>query len=449
MILSSIRKEKTIMASVILECPCGKLKARNMDGILFARGVPFAVTERFQPPVKITQWPGTLDATRIEIDCYQRSSFEDTCDSFYYKEFRQGQEFQFAESPMTMNIITPSTEGKRPVLLFIHGGAFEAGAVGELPYGSSTEYAKRGIVLVSVGYRLNVFGMHGGCNYLLMDQITAVDWVIDNIAAFGGDPANITIMGQSAGAMCITDLLCSGRLEGKVQHAIMMSAAGVVPRIATPVTREKSLEYWNRMDAFVDGDPKDVKPETLFRAWQEVKSHYKYIKSIRLSQPCIDGTILTESQRKTVKSGRFQNIPIMVGVTSQDFVPVFLYEMALRLGLACSRLGHDPVYCYFFDRVLPGNRYKAFHASDLWYMFGNMDKSWRPFEEADYSLAAEMMDEVASFCKTGKPADSKWLPISKRQKGFRLFDGVSNGLVNPAFCRKKAIHTMLKDPGPM
>ena len=188
------------MNSITLVCPCGKLKALNEDGVILARGIPFAVTERFQPPEVIKKWSGLLDATGQETDCFQRSSFEDTSGTFYYREFREGRHFQYADSPMTLNIISPSLEGKHPVLFFIHGGSFETGTVGELPYGTSTEYAKRGIVLVSVGYRLNVFGMHGGVNYCLMDQIAAVDWV-QNISAFGGDPDNITIMGQSAGAM--------------------------------------------------------------------------------------------------------------------------------------------------------------------------------------------------------------------------------------------------------
>lgn len=437
------------MNSITLVCPCGKLKALNEDGVILARGIPFAVTERFQPPEVIKKWSGLLDATGQETDCFQRSSFEDTSGTFYYREFREGRHFQYAESPMTLNIISPSLEGKHPVLLFIHGGSFETGTVGELPYGTSTEYAKRGIVLVSVGYRLNVFGMHGGVNYCLMDQIAAVDWVRQNISAFGGDPDNITIMGQSAGAMCVMDLLCSGKLVGKICHAVMMSGAGIVPGIASPVTRKKSREFWNKADAAVSGAPAKADPIDLWQAWKKTQSAYKLIKGYRFSQPCIDGQVMSESQKKAVKSGRIQNIPIMLGVTSQDFLPVILYEMALKLGILCSKAGHAPVYGYFFDRIPPGNSFKAFHAADLWYMFGNMDHSWRPFEEIDYTLSSEMMDEVASFCRKGKPENSSWLPISKNQKGFRLYDGVSSGLVYPLFCRRKMLHTMLRDPGPM
>ncbi len=437
------------MKTITLVCPCGKLKALNKDGVILARGIPFAVTERFHAPEVIKKWSGLLDATGPETDCFQRSCFEDTSGTFYYREFREGRQFQYAESPMTLNVIAPTEEGKHPVLLFIHGGSFETGTVGELPYGTSTEYAGRGIILVSVGYRLNVFGMHGGINYCLLDQIAAVDWVRQNITAFGGDPDNITIMGQSAGAMCIMDLLCSGKLEGKISHAVMMSGAGIVPAIASPVSRKKSLEFWNKVDAAVSGTPDKAEPFSLWQAWKKTQTTYKLIKGYRFSQPCIDGQVMSESQKKAVKSGRIQNIPIMLGVTSQDFLPVILYEMALNLGILCSRIGHAPVYGYFFDRILPGNSFKAFHAADLWYMFGNMGQSWRPFEETDFALSREMIDNVASFCRKGKPESSTWLPMSKNQKGFRLFDGVSSGLVNPLFCRRKMLHTMLRDPGPM
>ena len=437
------------MKSIMLECPCGKLQCAELEGRIFARGVPFAVTRRFRPPVLIRKWEEPPDAAQPETDCWQRSSFEDESGSFYYKEFRPGLVFQYDESPMTLNIVTPSAEGKRPVLLFFHGGGFETGTVGEPPYGTCTEYAKRDIVYVTAGYRLNVFGLHGGNNFMLMDQIAAVDWVRENIESFGGDPDNITIMGQSAGAMCVMDLLCSGKLEGKIAHAIMMSGGGIVPAAAAPLRKRKTAAFWKKMDAAAKEDPLTADPETLWKAWRDTREQYRLLKSYRSAQPCIDGAVLSASQKKAVKSGRIQNIPLMVGVTSQDFMPVFLYEMALKLGLLCSRTGHAPVYGYFFDRALPGNCYKAFHACDLWYMFGSMEKSWRPFGETDRSLASEMMDNAAAFCKNGKPADSSWLPVSARQKGFRHFDGVSSGLVKPAFCRKKMLHTLLKEPGPM
>ncbi len=142
----------------------------------------------------------------------------------------------------------------------------------------------------------------------------------------------------------------------------------------------------------------------------------------------------------------------MIGVTSQDFMPCLIYEMALKWAKRNAREGRAPVYGFFFDRTLPGNKYKAFHASDLWYFFGNMDKCWRPFEKADYELSAQMIDYTAQFVRNGDPNGeglAEWKPVAKGRKGFRKFDGVSDGYASPFECRKKLWHTFLKDKGPM
>ena len=433
---------------VTRSCPCGQVKGLKLQDAFLFRGIPFAETARFQSPVQVRHWDGVYDGTADETDCWQLGSFEDESNTFYYREFRAGREFRFAESPMTLNIVSPAEEGKHPVLLFFHGGGFETGEVGELPYGTSTEYAKRGIVLVSAGYRLNVFGLYGGENFGLQDQLAAVDWVRDNIAAFGGDPDQITLMGQSAGAMSVMDLLCSGKLAGRIRHAVMISGAGIIPGFVSPLPRAKVKAFWAKVDAAAGGDAGTADPETLWRAWKQVKSREKPLYGLRVMQPCLDGTVLREPQSKTVRSGRFQDIPLMVSVTSQDYMPYFIYELALQLGRLCSRRGHAPVYGYFFDREPPGNSYKAFHASDLWYLFGNMDRSWRPFDALDYRLSAEMIDAVSSFCRTGSPGDPVWLPLSDRQKGFRLFDGVSSGMAAPGYCRRKMREAAFKNPGP-
>lgn len=437
------------MEEIIISCPCGSVKGQKIEDAYLFKGIGYAKTDRFEKPELIRKWDGVYDATKPEIDCYQKNSFyKENKEGFYAKEFRSNREFFYDETPMTLNIVTPSNEGKRPVLLFFHGGAFETGTVGELPYGTCRGYAKRDVVFVGAGYRLNVFGLYGGKNYILMDQIAAVDWVRENIASFGGNPDNITLIGQSAGAMCIMNLLCSGKLTGKIKQAVMMSGAGVVPKIAAQTTRKKMKEFWEKVEANLEEPAKVVNAKSLWEAWQKERKEDKLLAGFIHSQPCIDGEILTQTQKEAVKRGTIQNIPLMVGVTSQDMIPVFLYRMALELGLSCSKLGHAPVYGYLFDRTLPGNSYRAFHASDLWYMFGNLRQSWRPFEQMDFDLCNEMMDEVAAFCKTGAPKNPIWHPISRKQKGFRHFDGEDKGMVSPSFCKKKMCQALIS-PGPM
>ncbi len=443
------------MNKPVVQTSGGAVCGREDEACRMFLGIPYAEIERFEPP-RPASWEGVLDAVGPETDCWQYASFipDDQRDStFYYEEFRSGCTFRHAESPMTLNIITPPQPENCPVLIFIHGGGHETGNVGELPYGTSTEYAKRGIILVSIAYRLNVFHMFRAKNFGLQDQVFAIRWIRDNIAAFGGDPEKITIMGQSAGAMSVMDLCYSDLLKGIVKGGVMMSGGGLVPQITCPWTAEQSKEFWDDVlrlaGVSTDEEAKKLPAEKLWRAWYE-RSRNPY--NFHTAQPGIDGTIIPDLPQKLRAEGRILDIPMIMGITSQDFMPYVIYDMVRHFAMWSARHGRSPVWGYFFDRALPGNKFKAFHAADLWYMFGQMDKCWRPFEPMDYKLSAQMIDYVANFVRTGDPNGENlppWKPLSPRQRGFRLFDGVSDGTIAPLLCRKKLMHTFLRDKGPM
>lgn len=443
------------MKEHVVDAKCGKIKGYQQDNVYIFRGIPYAKTERFELPEAYV-WEGEFDATIGETDCYQYSSFLDESkaeDTFYYDEFRSERVFTYAEDFMTLNIVAPTETKNMPVLIFIHGGGHETGTVGELPYGLCTEYAKRGVVFVSIGYRLNVFSLYDGRNFGLHDQIAATKWVHENSEAFGGDPSKITLMGQSAGAMSITDLMYNDKLKGIIQGVVLMSGGGMVPRFAGPWTREQAKPFWEEVrkkaGAETEAELKTVEPERLWKAWYQTSRSTKGFQAI---QPSIDGEVITDVPQEVFKAGKELDVPVMIGVTSQDFLSVILYEMALNWGVNNHKKNKQPVYAYFFDRALPGNRFKAFHACDLWYMFGCMEQSWRPFEEMDMELAARMQDYVANFVKTGNPNGTglvEWKPLSKRQKCFQLFDGVSESVIKPWKCRYKVLKTMLWDKGPM
>lgn len=444
---------------VTIQTGLGKVTGIEENGVRIFRGIPYAVTERFEMPKPYPAW-NEFDATGRETDCYQYRAYRDESIGrywFYHSEFRYDQnipDWEFAESPMTLNIITRAEANNDPVLVFIHGGSFENGNVGEHPYGDSTEYAKHGVAYVSLGYRLNVFGLYKSGNYGLNDMVFGLRWIKEHIADFGGDPERITIMGQSAGAMSVMDLMYTQILKGIVKGAVMMSGAGAVPDIAGPYTPEESDEkFWSkvreRAGAKSEEEFKAMPDQKIFDAWYDTAIE---IGSVRTQQPGIDGTIIPKLPSKIMREGSYLDVPVIAGITSQDFMPYLIYEIARGLARHHVKRGQSPVWGYMFDRTPPGKRFKAFHAADLWYMFGNFHQSWRPFDEDDSRLKDEMVHYVANFVKNGDPNGDGlpyWPAISRKNKKFRLFDGKKDGLIGPMRCRAKEWRSFLIDKGPM
>jgi carboxylesterase type B len=444
------------MPECLLDTPCGRIRGETKDGCRIFRGIPYAATARFEKPVETTRWDGVLDAVPDGADCYQFSAFRrgtSEADHFYDREFRSGLSFTYTEEDVTLNIVAPENAANCPVLVFVHGGGHETGTVSELPYGTCTEYAGHGIVYVSVGYRLNVFSLFRCRNFGLFDLLAALSWLQHNLAAFGGDGARMTVIGQSAGAMSLTDLCLTPLAAPYLRGAVLMSGGGAVPHLLRPCTKEEADPYWDRVRAAAgvqtDEALNAVPPQTLWEAWYRVRTA---TRDLRLLQPGIDGEIIRGEPGRLLKAGAPLPIPCILGVTSQDFLPVFLYEMALRWGKAAAAQGRPPVYGYLFDHTLPGSSYKAWHACDLWYLFGSMDRSWRPFTEADRALSQQMIAQVAQFVKTGDPNGAglpAWKPITQTDSAFRRFDTEPPAQISPAGCRAKVWRTALFDKGPM
>lgn len=437
--------------------PCGPIKGEESEGILTFRGIRYANASRFGEPVETEAWEGEFDATVDGPACFQRASFGIANGfGFYDQEFRADRRAGYGEDCLRLNIVAPAGAAGLPVLAFVHGGGHDSGWAGELPFGTTAEYAKRNLVFVSIDYRLNAFslycdGEHSG-NLCLYDILAALRWLKRNVGAFGGDGNRITLMGQSAGAMCTQDLCFAEAARGLFQGAILMSGGGMIPPAFGPVDHRDTEGFWSEVRRKVEAAGHGIQSceaEELWRAWFEVKSGSRDLGPV---QPCVDGQLLARRPKDVVAEGAQSNIPYMLGVTSQDFMPLVLYWMARRWGFGQDKAGMKGVYAYFFDRTPPGNKYKAFHAADLWYMFGNMDKSWRLFERLDYELSRRMMDYVANFARAGDPNGeglSEWQPLSRRQRRFMLFDGKSEGTIPSASCWAKLLATALWDKGPM
>ena len=205
-----------MIGAVRLETACGPVRGNEREGCLEFLGVPYARAERFAYASAVEHWDGVLDATAFGPACPQNRAWHEHMENptfrFYKREFREGSVFTYSEDCLNLNIYTPKQAKNCPVVLFFHGGGFESGINCESPFDGG-ELAKRGIITVFANYRLGPlgylthedvqkqFGRDG--NFGLDDQLTAIRWVKRHIGDFGGDGENITLLGQSAGAISI------------------------------------------------------------------------------------------------------------------------------------------------------------------------------------------------------------------------------------------------------
>ena len=293
------------------------------------------------------------------------------------------------------------------MLFYIHGGGFTGGCGHEKHFDGPVWPAK-GVIAVTINYRLGPLGFavlpelqeEAGAtgNYGLYDQMTAMQWVKDNIASFGGDPENITIMGQSAGAMSVQQHCLSPLTKGLFQKAVMSSGGGVSKALSA-APAEKGFAFWTACMKKAGCENlaqfRAISAEDLFTAWQETKKEVKG----GMCNPCIDGRLVVGTGADLLKAGKQHKIPYMAGSTSHDMMPPILFSMA-KDWCAAQPL---PGYAWYFDRMLPGDDHGAWHSSDLWYWFGTLANCWRPMEKKDYDLSSLMTDYLCNFARTGNP----------------------------------------------
>ena len=415
----------------IVTTPCGQLQGcpGRVPGTAAYKGIRYATAGRWEYPVPVTGWEGIYDATRYGNCSYQPRAFyneEEVVEKyFYYNEFRRGESYTYSEDCLFLNVFTPedAKEGDRlPVLIYIHGGGFTGGCGHEKHFDGPIWPAK-GIIGVTLNYRLGPMGFvclpelkqEAGFtgNYGLYDQMTAIKWVKDNIAAFGGDPENITIMGQSAGAMSVQQHSLSPMTDGLFQKAVMSSGGGVSSALAASLP-EKTYDFWHKLmevngcktlEAF-----RQLSPEKLFVTWKNLKKTMKGGGCFSV----LDGRFVVGTGPQLLKEKRQKPIHYMVGSTSEDMMPPILFQMAKNWCAAQEKQS----YAWFFDRKLPGDDNGAWHSSDLWYWFGTLPNCWRPMTKKDYDLSDQMTDYLTNFCKYGDPNGSgrtAWLPMSKGQ----------------------------------
>ena len=412
--------EETEMNRIALKTPSGTFLGNGYTTVNEFLGIPYAKAGRFEYCERIDRYEGSLDASKMGNACPQYRQFHPHLDVperlFYYREFREGIDFRYDEDCLNLNIYTPKDAEDRPVILFFHGGGFNSGSNAEEPF-RGYELAKRGVIVVFANYRVGVLGYFAheeiqkkygrSGNFGLDDQLQALRWVRDHIEDFGGDKDNITLMGQSAGAISLQYLCLDHQNEGLFKRAAMMSGAGLFPKFARPKRAEDTYPYWlELMELAGCGTFEEFKNADIAKihdAYEEIRQRRK--DSVYNMMPVIDGYLIKEEVGKLIDDPL--KIDYLIGFTANDMYAPLMACIGKQYAVK------NGAYVYFFDVDAPGDDNGSFHSSDLRYMFGRLDSSWRPYGEKDREISGMMMDYLANFARSGDP-DTAALPHWKK-----------------------------------
>ncbi len=420
------------MEKQIIQTKYGTVRGVKEGKCLVFKGIPYAKPPvgglRYKAPQKPDVFVGIYEADKYPNRSAQAAG--GSSDSLYKKEFYEDTVYEtpISEDSLYLNIWTLDEEAdeKLPVLVYIHGGGFVGGTGHEVEFRTDA-YAERGIILVTINYRLGIFGFlahpwleeedRTACgNYGILDQIAALDWIKENISAFGGDPDNITICGQSAGGMSVQTLLASRLADGKYHRAIIQSAGGYPNDIVNNETLEYAMnlgEHAVKLSGVGSlNGLRDLTMEQLLAVQDQIiKESFQSGRGLPYA-PVINGEVLQDSVQGHIERGQMNPVPTMIGCTKHDITVTpeeietgdsKIQRSDVNYSLINERLLDNPSYVYYFKRELPGDKAGAFHSSELWYMFGTLKECWRPMGKEDFALSERMVDYWSNFVKTGNP----------------------------------------------
>ena len=449
-------------AMTIVRLPHGDLQGVAAPGSTAFLGIPFAAAPvgplRWAPPAPADPWSGTLDATRAGPAPWQPSG--GPLDGLVPG---MGSAHQ-SDDCLNLNIWTPSTERSRPVLVWIHGGAFSLGAGSLSVYDGSRLAAATDSVVVTINYRLGALGFlvidDPTCtpNVGLLDQVAALEWVRDNIAAFGGDPGNVTIFGESAGGGSVLSLLAMPAAVGLFRRAIVQSGATDLL-----LDRERALlvtEAFARCAGFTEVDTDALRslsgPQIIEAQAKAAMELFASVGTMPF-HPVVDGSVLPQTWLEAAESG-FNPVPVIIGTTRDEMDLFKMFDPAAatldaaglraRLGatgcdveplidayaatgtsappqvwarvntdtamwipairIAHARSMHAPTWMYRFDWEAANPDMGAPHGVDIPFPFTNIDVGgWDGFiadPERAMSLASAIQTAWAAFARDGEPA---------------------------------------------
>ncbi|WP_326836785.1 carboxylesterase family protein [Amycolatopsis rhabdoformis] len=460
----------------IVDTRAGSVRGEVREGVGRFLGVPYAeppVGElRFRPPRPVARWAGVRDATRFASRAPQPEV--------------TGRGFTGEEDCLHVNVYAPASPGPHPVLVWIHGGG---GVMGSPHQFDASAYARRGVVVVTVGYRLGVLGMLrlpgvSEGNLSLHDQVLALGWVRDNAAAFGGDPERITLAGQSNGGRTVGTILAVPRARGLFHQAIVQSGTGVGSVVHTPAEGEAVAAAVLADLGVAPAELATLPVERILAAQQRVAAASGKLVTYRV---IVDGDLLPAYPGAAVADGAARHVRLLIGTTAdeQDLFSwlqtgsakllgtgsTMLDDQAITAGIAAYRellpgwpedqlrnrvrtagdwwlpairlaesqhAASGTAWMYRLDwRIAPrGKGLGAVHGLDLPFVFDDIgNKNWRflfalakPAPARLQAMATQMFDTWVRFISDGDPGWGMYEPFARTT---RLFDDVSETVSDP------------------
>ena len=457
----------------------GEVQGVIKDGVASFKGVPFAAPPvgdlRWNAPQPVKPWTGIRKADVFAAGPMQDARFA----------AMMGGSTKVSEDCLYLNVWTAAknADEKRPVMVWIYGGAFVTGMT-SIPVYDGTKLARKGVVLVSITYRLGAFGFlahpelskesgkGSGC-YGLQDQVAALRWVKENIAQFGGDPSRVTIFGESAGGISVSMLTAVPAAKGLFDRAISQSGGSMAPIKQTneagqnvpslKIAEEDGQEFIGRLGV------KDLKAARAVSA-EEVQ---KATVGMGLFWPVADGETLLGDQYELYEAGRFNDTPVLIGTNSDEgamFVgpgatpATFEQKVREQYGATAeailsvyphatdveafkstkdllresifawptwawarlqSRKGKHKAFVYYFDRRTLVSPDGASHAAELGYVFGNLGGWGGAPRPEDVALSDMIGSYWVNFAKSGDPNGAglpEWPAFDEKDMKTMFFD---------------------------
>lgn len=434
----------------------------STDDIQIFKGIPFAAPPvgnlRWKAPQPVQSWSGVKKCDTFSASPMQASPAPF---SMWSEEFLIQKE-PISEDCLYLNVWTSSTSfnKKLPVLVWIYGGGFVSGG-SNVPIYDGEAMAKKGIVFVSINYRVGIFGFfahpeltkesphHASGNYGILDQVAALKWVQKNIAAFGGDPENVTIAGQSAGSMSVNVLVASPLAKGLFNKAIAESGASFINSFGSTSLQQaeesgvktaaalnaSSIEALRKIPAaelmkaqstrgvIIDGYVLPQPIAAIFAAHKENKvallTGWNENEGLMFgaAKKATDFKTQLEQQYPNKAQTALQYYPAtndsIANVSQLNLSRDLIFGLQNYTWANVSATAGNAVYVYRFTRKVPATgeyvKYGAFHTGEVPYAYDNLKFVNRPWEAVDHTLAAVMSSYWANFVKTGNP-NGKGLP---------------------------------------